>query len=653
MGTVQFIRCASTVIADALIGLLGLLMTAMPAAAQLPMTVTSSSSPAVPPLTSPAKARLIEWNIPANVQLDSTPGAVVVDTLGHDNNRMWFVTRTTNPHLYRLEFPKSLMKAPAKWTSWRLAAFTTGGIKKLRASYDRRYIFIRTISSTMGEAIERVDTSSSACGGVNCQTTVWQDQMVTFSDVSDIAVDDRNNVFSTHTPDFNSAASYVQRLTPGANGADAEVTRWNVPGSGAGMCGDAAGAETSDQPSTSDPCISGIAVHPSNRNLIYFSEPSTNSIGELNIASNPATVRHWSLQQLTAMCVPTAKILCTPIAGPRQLQIDKRGKVWVVTGSGDLISLDPCTDKMTIHELPDNVLANPWGLAPDDDVVGYTASLQNKVGMLLPKGRTYCVPASSPTPVTKAPICRLTPMPFTSECHSEFVCPIGKTVAADVTQKDDGTFVEARIDTGIDKPSDSMNPLGITPAKSKAQGTFFYTVGSLAAAEDGSVPLVDRVGFARLPVRERIKFPRDDDDENDGADGDHSWHDWHNHSGDHDSDDDGFEDDNDSKTAHEDVRRGDPTTTQGGQPVDYPMTASATSLALIAKAEATDPLAQIGIDIFNPAGLLVATSVPTPGIAVAQVLLPTAGTYTARVRNYGALPATHTATLITREPLVP
>jgi hypothetical protein len=193
-----------------------------------------------------------------------------------------------------------------------------------------------------------------------------------------------------------------------------------------------------------------------------------------------------------------------------------------------------------------------------------------------------------------------------------------------------------------------MNPLGITPVKSKAQGTFFFTVGTNTSIAPN---MVDRVGFVRLPVREKLKYPRDDDDENDGADGDHEWHDWHNHSGDHDGDDDGLEDDNDTKTAHEDVRRGDATTAQGGQTVDYPITASATSLALIAKAEATDPLAQIGVDIYNPAGMLMASSVPTPGAGIAQILLPAAGTYTARVRNYSALPVTHTATLIVREPL--
>jgi hypothetical protein len=52
---------------------------------------------------------------------------------------------------------------------------TTGGIRKVRASRDRRFIYIRTISSDMGEAVERVDTDPTKCSGTNCQTTIYQD----------------------------------------------------------------------------------------------------------------------------------------------------------------------------------------------------------------------------------------------------------------------------------------------------------------------------------------------------------------------------------------------------------------------------------------------------------------------------------------------
>src|SRR5258706_12340399 len=95
------------------------------------------------------QARLIEWDLPP--QNDVAPGAMVVDTQGNDRNRIWFVTRNgTPPHAYRMDFPSSLMKGNAHWTSWELSKFavTTGGIadRRIRPSKDRRFVFVRTIA---------------------------------------------------------------------------------------------------------------------------------------------------------------------------------------------------------------------------------------------------------------------------------------------------------------------------------------------------------------------------------------------------------------------------------------------------------------------------------------------------------------------------
>ena len=617
----------------------GVLTVSAAAAAQVPIntTTTTTNTSTVASATAPPLARLIEWDLPA--QADSTPGAVVVDTRGDDKNRLFFVTRGVNPTLYRMEFPKSLTKGSARWTSWALNAILAGGLKKVRASHDRRFLFVRTITSDLGEAIERVDTQK--CGSGSCERTVWTDENLGL-DVSDVALDDYNNVFTAHTPFQDPTLSYIQRLTPGS-GSSATITRWNVSGSGAGWCGY---NDTVAGDSVNVPCVAGISVHPSKNNLVYYSEPSLNAIAELNIGVNPPALRRWSLTDLTSAILAACPGCTTPIFGPRQLIVDGKAKVWVVTGSGHLVSLNASTSQMTSHEMPLNANADPFGLAPDDDVVGYTSSKNNRVGMLLPKGKSYYV-ASNPGSATKLDPITVTGTVEGSICSSGWVGPIGKTVDAIITSKADGTFIEAQIDTGTDdngKPSDSKNPLGITPVKAKAQGTFFYTVGNNLAT-----PGVDRVGFARLPIRGKIKYPRDDDDANDGWQGNHKWHDWHGHDG-HDDDDDGFEDAQDSPTAHEDVQRGDSTPVGGGQSVSYPITASATTLALIAKAEAEDPLAQIGIDILDARGLLVATAVPTPGVALAQVLLPAAGNYTARVRNYGLLPVNQVPTLIVREP---
>jgi hypothetical protein len=88
-----------------------------------------------------------------------------------------------------------------------------------------------------------------------------------------------------------------------------------------------------------------------------------------------------------------------------------------------------------------------------------------------------------------------------------------------------------------------------------------------------------------------------------------------------------------------------------GQTKDYTLTASPTSLALIALATAEDdPTAFLSVDIYNALGMLVATSPVSPGVAVATVLLPAAGNYTARVHNQNPTAANHTPTLIVREP---
>jgi len=305
---------------------------------------------------------------------------------------------------------------------------------------------------------------------------------------------------------------------------------------------------------------------------------------------------------------------------------------------------------MTSHQMPQQFsTADPFSLAPDDDVIGYTRSNDNKVGMLIPTGQPFCVSPASDTATKQCPP-SITTSQEASVCNSGWVCPVGKKVTVLPTTKSDGVYIEAQIDTGVDDSGNadpSMNPMGITPVKAKAQGTFFYAVGT---ADDLSV---DRVEFVRLPVRQKIKHPRDDDDKDDGWSGDTPWHNWHGHSNMDDDDDDGFENEQDSPTAYESVDRRDAAPIAGGQTADYPMTASATTLALIAKAEADNPLAQIGAEIYDANGLLVAKSLPTPGVAVVTVPLPAAGTYTFRVRNYGATPVNQAPTMVVREPVDP
>jgi hypothetical protein len=435
------------------------------------------------------------------------------------------------------------------------------------------------------------------------------------------------------------AAAYVQRLTPGsvpASGVNASttVTRWKV-GGGAGFCADLG------RTTTSFPCVSGIAVHPSNRNLIYYSEPEggpggLGAISELNISLLTNNVRRWPLSVLPPDTDGTV------VQQPRQLNIDSYGNVWVVTGSGHLVSLNPSTKRLRKHAIPNAVLSDPFGVAPDDDVVGYTDAGQSKVGMLFPNGPTVLF---NPTPetATKATI-TISVMGERAIVASGSVPPQGKVVQAQITDKSDGVFVDVFV--GATGGNDSESPLGITPDKGKAQGTFFYAVGFPGSG-------ADRVGFVRMPMPQKAWHPRDDDDAEDGWD--HSSHPagWHTSAA-NDDDADGLDNAFDLPTARENVQVVDNAPAiAGGQSADFPVTTSPTSLALIGTATAGDPLAQIGVEIYDAVGLLVATSAPSLGVAVATVPLPAAGTYKVRIRNYGATTVTHTPRLIVREPWLP
>ncbi len=617
-------------------------LVALTASAQL-VTLAVSELPSSEVETTTSFTHIVEWDIPALGDLE--PGAITVDAHGKDNNRVWFLTRTGAQKAYRFDPAKSLMKGWAQWTSWQLSLTftpTTGGLKRLKPSDDRRYVFVRTADN-----IQRIDTQKCTSGTLKtelepaapptCELTVWRDQP-SEQNVSDLAVDAMNRVFTTATPTvpeigFDSDSSYVQMLTPGpapvaTETATVKVKRWRV-GGGAGFCQNAGFGGA---------CLSGIDVYSSKyKDLVYYSEPQGNHIGELNVATN--IVRRWSLAKVNGF-------------EPRQLNIDRHGRIWVVTGSNHVVSLDPKTNAMTSHKVPvepamdGTVESDLFGVAPDDDVIGYTNAgfTQNKVAMVFPKGNAVYV---APTRETLYPFYEY--VQVTSErsiSESDSVRPQGKIAPVTVTPKKDGTFVEARVDearctTDWCSPVTSQSPRGITPNRGKAQGTFFYTVGFSDAI---------RIGFARLPHKERIKHGRDDDDCDDGEDRTkHSgWHDHDSHKD--DEDDDGVDSKHDTRTAREDAETGETAALGAGGTAEYAITASATSLAVIANVASDDPLAQVGVDMYNALGALVATGVSVGGVAVAALPAPSAGTYKVRVKNHGLAPINHTPTLVVREP---
>jgi len=604
-------------------------------------------------------AHVIEWDLTSVPDtLDGNPGAMVVDTRGEDRNRVWFVTRLADPagetdpinvttpqRIYRFDPATSLYKSTARWSSWELRGDVLGGGIRIRPSHDRRFVFARTTSF-----IQRVDTQNCAAGYSysTCERVVFSypENGGTFADpiqLSDIAIDDTNRVFTTGlgAPNSPTAAGYVQLLNPAApqkidSYGKVLITakRWPV-NSSAGTCIGSSAFNIS--------CIAGIDLHPGKQNLVYFTEFGANSIAELDVnnlapTSTKPNIRRWLLSTVDAT-----------VRGPRMLKIDRRGRLWVNTESGHLVSLDPSTSKMTVHPLPDRDAADPFAVAPDDDVVGYTAAGTNKVGMLFPKFQAVYVP---PTKAVVPPIDTDVLVTKEPSPRNDGTAPADAKIVALDTAPCNGTCVEANVDkvlfTTNPAAGPSLSPLGITPNMSKAQGTFFYTVGFTGDVTNPSI--AKRLGFVRLPNKEQIKNGRDDDDTDDGFDRNRDAR-WHNaEPGDEDAD--GVPDQYDMNTSTDNMTIADPVVVPVGQSGDYPTATSATTLALIAAVTPDIATATIAVDVYNSLGTLVGTSGPIVGVGVATIPTPGAGNYKVRVRNLGPSAVSPTPTIVIREPLI-
>ena len=135
----------------------------------------------------------------------------------------------------------------------------------------------------------------------------------------------------------------------------------------------------------------------------------------------------------------------------------------------------------------------------------------------------------------------------------------------------------------------------------------------------------------------------DDDGENDDDDGDDD-NDGDDDDSDEDDDNDSIHDDFDSESSRE-LQETHDGQVASGQPVQYVRTADASTLLIIASVASTQ--AQLlTVEIYDPAGTLVAQSLPTPdrALATAPTLVP--GNYTVKVRNNGAGTIGYEATLI-------
>src|SRR5262245_58148023 len=501
-------------------------------------TSVGVSATGTPQTTTPLKIKLIEWDLPE--QMDNTPGGMAVDVQG-DGNRIWFSTRVQMgdaPRLYQFDLHNGKKVNNGQWVSYQLDPAFSGvanGLRKIRTSHDkdRRFVFLHTAVS-----LQRIDTldCKKAPGTLDptivngdCGRTAWVHNEAVQADGtpdpngptnpdsgSDVAIDDFNNIFTVSAalipggalpgpdiampdsltspaPDAAPGNSFVQRLSPDKTVNNA--IRWYV-GHGVGLC-----------TSFSSPCISGVTFD-KRRDKIYFSEPGDALTGDLGAIAEldmtRSAVRRWDFATLSALSGDTVR-------EPRQLNIDNDGKLWTVTASGHLVSLDPTRNRMSKHKTPtfapgDELFTDLFGVAPDGGLIGYTDSSQvtSKVGMLAPDKDVVIV-----TPkLTFVPsrVLTIPPTPGRANRTAGVTPPQNKLVNGQRVNNADGQFTEAVTNSG----NDSFQPLGITADMSASVGTFFYAVG-----DPGAIAF-NRIGRVRLPRgQEKARIERDDDDNDD------------------------------------------------------------------------------------------------------------------------------------------
>jgi len=601
--------------------------------------------------TSSPTATVVEWDTPSDLQsADTQPGAITADLYGNSSGSVWFTTRIGNPpRVYQFQPPANYKYGSAQMTSWPiggvdgLGAGPTGGLKRVPGSFDRRFIFVRTML-----AVVKIDTLS------NTSTTYCDDALAgadqsticsAMSPVSDVASDNKYFVYYTYN-------GYLQRLDTSSNSCTSQqcppvtATRWNLSSAGSATlppfsstAGNCTGNATFSSPDT-DPCLSGVAVHPRYQNLVYVAEPDQHTIAEVNTAiqscgcpTDQPNVRRWTLNQQ-----------------PRQINFDQDGLLWIITGPDstlsvpELISLDPNTNRITVYNIPAGTLQDSFGVAPDGGMVGYTANDQggpstsdpdpteHKVGALIPQGQGT---AFAPTKYLAQPNAfSLTPSCSPATPNSGPVHTVVRQVPAKIMSGGNGTFIEGLINRNSDGSTQkSFFPLGIAPAFKKAVGTFLYAVGT---PDQGGV---NRVGFIRLPRKGfKAKHEREDKDCNDDGTGKDAE--------DHDGIPDKYKT-SDSKSKMD--RQND--SLGPGQSMDYNLTTTSSTMALVAAIQSDNALEPVSVQVIDPNGITLALPIATPGLAVATVVPTAPGNYTIRVKNEGALPINPETQLITREPL--
>jgi hypothetical protein len=410
-------------------------------------------------------SRVVEWNCPLigdpaqPPPPDPGPGALVAD-----DRFVWFVTRFAQPRLVRFQRGQRLSdgsetNGTCNWWDLELDSVQVGG---LRLRPYGLQAFIRTFTN-----LQRIETDLN-------RRTSWTDGSESFSDVAVRKYDTKTYVYTTGVVPNPVQPEVVQRAEVSSNGT-VVVTRWPV-GGGAGTV-----------------YLSGIDVHPSMSNVIFYAEPLTNKIGRLTINNGTATIVRWDLSQADLT-----------IFQPRQLRVTIGGLVYGVTGSGHVFQLNPTSNEVLVGLIPGADLNQPVGVDPDGLIGFTTAGDFSKVGAWFPDGTPVMVTPDPPETVQALAPVMITDTPDPVPQFTGPAPAIEKTAPSTElpSMNGNGIFFETNIDLGMpDDPAQdcpggedsvpdpvtglesnpcapSTSPQGIASDPNGGVGTYYAAVGN-------------------------------------------------------------------------------------------------------------------------------------------------------------------------------
>ena len=235
--------------------------------------------------------------------------------------------------------------------------------------------------------------------------------------------------------------------------------------------------------------MEGVAAHPNDPNLIYFSEFANGTIAEIDVGTGttaspisgtlPNTIRRWSLSAFSTVLVEdgiAATLVPGAVSGPRQIRFDSYGVLWVVTASGHVARLNPELNGALAFKIP-LAMNNPMGVdVAADATVAYTAHDANKLGRLIPIAQPRVItPVSDDLVVVTDSI----PGPQTAIAQLTNTAPtLVKTgVTADFNDPD-GDIREVSLAL-----AESLEPIGIARVpfdvtQPPAVPKYFYAIGA-------------------------------------------------------------------------------------------------------------------------------------------------------------------------------